>query len=156
MESKLIEKINQNYKEILNILKSFLKENFNNAKENNKKYNCFENTILNKKKNEIGKYIKEYSDENNLFFEAMKNTKQKIIDLIKDILTYKRKIIENKNESLYLVKHPQDCLFLLKIEEYNNNIYNYINLIENQISEYKYDKLESLYFILCNMKICSK
>ena len=156
MESKLIEKINQNYKEILNILKSFLKENFNNAKENNKNYDSFDNIILNKKKNEIGKYIEDYSNKKNSFFETMKNTKQKISDLIKDILTYKRKIIENTNESLYLVKHPQDCLFLLKIDEYNNNINNYINLIETQIYGYKYDKLESLFFILCNMKINSK
>ena len=156
MESKLIEKINQNYKEILNILKSFLKENFNNAKENNKNYNSFETNLLNKKKDEIGKYIEKYSQENNSFFDIMKSTKQKINDLIKDILTNKKKIIENTNESLYLVKHPQDCLFLLKIDEYNNNINNYINLIERQIFEYKYDKLESLYFVICNMKINSK
>ena len=156
MESKLIEKINQNYKEILNILKSFLKENFNNAKENNKNYNSFETNLLNKKKDEIGEYIEKYSQENNSFFDTMKSTKQKINDLIKDILTNKKKIIENTNESLYLVKHPQDCLFLLKIDEYNNNINNYINLIERQIFEYKYDKLESLYFVICNMKINSK
>ena len=156
MESKLIEKINQNYKEILNILKSFLKENFNNAKENNKNYISFETNLLNKKKDEIGKYIEKYSQENNSFFDTMKSTKQKINDLIKDILTNKKKIIENTNESLYLVKHPQDCLFLLKIDEYNNNINNYINLIERQIFEYKYDKLESLYFVICNMKINSK
>ena len=87
MESKLIEKINQNYKEILNILKSFLKENFNNAKENNKNYNSFENNILNKKNNEIGKYIEEYSHENNSLFETIKNTKQKISDLINFLYT---------------------------------------------------------------------
>ena len=138
------------------MLKSFLKENFNNAKENNKNYNSFENNILNKKQNEIGKYIEEYSHENNILVESIKKTKQKISDLIKDILNYKKKIIENTNESLYLVKHPQDCLFLLKIDEYNNNINSYINLIETQIFGYKYDKLESLYFILCNMKINSK
>ena len=51
----------------MNILKSFLKENFNNAKENNKNYNSFENNILNKKNNEIGKYIEEYSHEKYLF-----------------------------------------------------------------------------------------
>ena len=138
------------------MLKSFLKENFNNAKENNKNYNSFENNILNKKQNEIGKYIEEYSHENIILVESIKNTKQKISDVIKDILNYKKKIIENANESLYLVKHPQDCLFLLKIDEYNNNINSYINLIETQIFGYKYDKLESLYFLLCNMKINSK
>ena len=138
------------------MLKSFLKENFNNAKENNKNFNSFENNILNKKQNEIGKYIEKYSNENNILFESIKNTKQKVRDLIKDILNYKKKIIEKTNESLYLVKHPQDCLFLLKIDEYNNNINSYINLIETQILGYKYDKLESLYFILCNMKINSK
>ena len=156
MESKLINKINQNYNETLNILKTFLKENFNIAKENNKNFNSFEENILNKNKNEIEKYIQEYSNANNKILEKMNKIKINIDELINEILNNKIKIIENTNESLYLVKHPQDCLFLLQIEKYNNDIYNYLNLINSQIKEHNFDKLETIYFILSNIKISSK
>ena len=156
MESKLIEKINQNYIGILNILKEFLKDNFNVVKENNKNFNSFENNILNKKSNEIEKYINEYSNENNKLLEKINKVKINVDELINEIKSNKNQIIENSNESLYLVKHPKDCLFLLQIDNYNNNIYNYFNLIYSQINTHKYDKLESIYFILTNMKISSK
>ena len=156
MESKLINKINQNYNEILNILKTFLKENFNIAKENNKNFNSFEENILNKNKNEIEKYIQEYSNANNKILEKMNKIKINIDELINEILNNKIKIIENTNESLYLVKHPQDCLFLLQVDKYNNDIYNYLNLINSQIEGHNFDKLETIYFILSNIKISSK
>ena len=156
MESKLINKINQNYNEILNILKTFLKENFNIAKENNKNFNSFEENILNKNKNEIEKYIQEYSNANNKILEKMNKIKINIDELINEILNNKIKIIENTNESLYLVKHPQDCLFLLQVDKYNNDIYNYLNLINSQIEGHNLDKLETIYFILSNIKISSK
>ena len=156
MESKLIDKIKQDYNAILNMLKGFLKDNFIEAKENTKKYNTFENNILTKKNKEIGKYINEYSKENNILLEKIKNVKKNVYELIKDIISNKNKIIGNSNESLYLVKHPNDCLFLLQIDKYNSDIYNYLNLIYIQIDTHKSDKLESIYFILNNMKITSK
>ena len=156
MESKLINKINQNYNEILNILKTFLREIFNKVKENNKNFNSFEENILNKKDNEIDKYIQEYSNDNNKIFEKMNNLKNNINELINEILNNKMKIIENINESLFLVKHPQDCLFLLQVDKYNNDIYNYLNLINAQIEGHNFDKLETIYFILSNIKISSK
>ena len=156
MESKLINKINQNYIVILNMMKSFLKENFNEAKEHSRNFNNFEDNILSKKSNEIENYIKEYSNKNNKIFEKISNLKQSVNGLIAEILNDKKKIIENTNESLYLIKHPQDCLFLLKIDKYNDDIYNYLNLIDSQINGHKYDKLETIYFILTNIKISSK
>ena len=156
MESKLINKINQNYTGILNIMKLFLKDNFNTAEKNSENYNSFEDDILKKKYNEIEKYIQEYSYDNNKLLDKMDNLKKTVNNLIKEILDDKQKIINNTNESLYLVKHPQDCLFLLQIDNYNNNIYNYLNMIDYQINTHKYDKLETIYFILCNMKINSK
>ena len=157
METKLIEKINQIYLNILNTLKAFLKENFNHVKENNKNYNSFEEKILKlKKKEEIEKYIKEYTNENGKLIEKMKNIKNNIYTLINEILNNKNKIIENTKESLYLIKHPKDCSFLLQIDKFNNDIYNYLDLIYNQISSHKYDKIEYIYFIICNMKIVSK
>ena len=57
MESKLIEKINQNYSMILNILKRFLKENFVKFKQNSKNYESFERDSLNNKDNDINKFL---------------------------------------------------------------------------------------------------
>ena len=57
MESRLIEKINQNYSMILNILKRFLKENFVKFKQNSKNYESFERDLLNNKDNDINKFI---------------------------------------------------------------------------------------------------
>ena len=157
MEIKLIEKINQIYLNILNTLKTFLKENFNQVKENNKNNNLFGEKILKfKKKEEIEKYIKEYTNENGKLIEKMKNINNNIYMLINEILNNKNKIIENTKESLYLIKHPKDCSFLLQIDKFNNDIYNYLDLIYNQISSHKYDKIEYIYFIICNMKIASK
>ena len=154
MESKLIGKINQNYIRILNLLKSFLKENFNEAKKNSEIFNSFEDKIKKfNKTEEIEKYIKQFSNENDNLIDKFKNIKKNINELITDILENKIKIIENVNESLYLIKHPKDCLYLLKIEDNNNYIYNYINLIDYQINSHKYDKLEQIYFVLCNTKI---
>ena len=154
MESKLIGKINQNYIRILNLLKSFLKENFNEAKKNSEIFNSFEDKIKKfNKTEEIEKYIKQFSNENDNLIGKFKNIKKNINELITDILENKIKIIENVNESLYLIKHPKDCLYLLKIEDNNNYIYNYINLIDYQINSHKYDKLEQIYFVLCNTKI---
>ena len=156
MESKLINKINQNYAGIINIMKLFLKENFDAAEKNNKNYNYFEDNILKKKNNEIEKFIQEYSYDENKLLDKVKNLKKNVNDLIKEILNDKQKIINNTNESLYLVKHPQECLFLLQIDGYNDNIFNYLNLIDYQINSHKYEKLETIYFILCNIKISSK
>ena len=156
METKLINKINLNYARILNAMKSFLKENFDAAEKNNKNYNSFEDDILKKKNNEIEKYIQDYSYKENKLLDKMNNLKKDVNDLIKEILDDKQKIIDDTNESLYLIKHPQDCLFLLKIDGYNDNILNYLNLIDYQINAHKSEKLEAIFFILCNLKISSK
>ena len=57
MESKLIDKINQNYSMILSILKKFLKENFTKFKVNSKNFEEFEIDLLNKKGKEISNFI---------------------------------------------------------------------------------------------------
>ena len=137
-------------------MKLFLKENFNAAEKNNKNYNSFEDNILKKKNNEIEKFIQEYSYDENKLLDKLNTLKKNVNDLIKEILNDKQKIINNTNESLYLVKHPQDCLFLLQIDGYNDNIFNYLNLIDHQINSHKYEKLETIYFILCNLKISLK
>ena len=102
------------------------------------------------------KLIQEFSNENNKIIEEVKKIKKEINELIKDIIENKNKIIENKKESFYLVKHPKECLFLIEIDKYNKDIYNYLKLIEIQINSHKSDRLECLYFILNNIKIISK
>ena len=153
MESKFIDKINQNYFQMLNVLKSFLKENFGEFKLNTKNYNSFEKDILDKKDKEIPKFINDYSSKNFRLLNKLENVTNKINEMINENITNKNKIIENMNESLYLIKHPQKCLFLLEVEKNNNNVLNYLKLIEAQINNHKYDLMETIYFTLCNTKI---
>ena len=155
MESKLIEKINQNNSTILNILKNFLKENFTKIKANSKNYNSFEKDLLNINDKEIPKYIKDYSIKNDELFDKLENVKVKINELINDNINNKNKIIENMNESFYLIKHPQHTLLLLELEKNNENFLNYLKLIETQINSHKYDMIETIHFILSNIKINS-
>ena len=153
MESKLIDKINQNYSMILSILKKFLKENFTKFKINSKNFEEFEIDLLNKKGKEISNFINDYSNKNKEISSLFENIKITINDLIKDNMDNKNKIVENMKESLYLIKHPKQCLFLLDIEKYNNQILNYLKLIETQINNHKYDLIETIHFILTNIKI---
>ena len=155
MESKLIEKINQNNYTILNILKNFLKENFTKIKANSKNYNSFEKDLLIINDKEIPKYIKNYSIKNDELFDKLENVKVKINELINDNINNKNKIIENMNESFYLIKHPQHTLLLLELEKNNENFLNYLKLIETQINSHKYDMIETIHFILSNIKINS-
>ena len=155
MESKLIEKINQNYSKILNILKRFLKENFVKFKQNSKNYESFERDSLNNKDNDINKFLNDFRNKNEDILHELENIKMKINELIKDSINNKNKIIENINESFYLIKHPQQCLFLLELEKNNENLLNYFNLIETQINNHKYEMIESIYFLLSNIKMNS-
>ena len=155
MESKLIEQINQNYIQILNISKRFLKENFTELKTNSKKYKSFENDILNCKNEDIPKFINDYSNKNSEIMNKLQNMKVKINDLINDNINNKNKIIENMNESFYLIKHPHHCLFLLEVDKTNKNFLNYLKLIETQVNAHKFDMIESIYFIISNIKINS-
>ena len=153
MESKLIEKINQNYSMILNILKRFLKENFVKFEENSKNYNSFENNLINIKGKDIDKFINKFRNKNDDILNELENVKVKINELIKENINNKNKIVENTNDSFYLIKHPKHCLFLLEMEKYNENMMNYVNLIETQINNHKYEMIESIYFLLSNVKI---
>ena len=153
MESKLIEKINQNYSTILSILKNFLKENFLKIKANSKNYNSFENDLLNTKDKQIPKFINDYSIKNDELFDKFENIKVRINELINDNIKNKNKIVEKMNESFYLIKHPQHSLLLLELEKNNDNFLNYLKLIETQINSHKYDMIESIHFILSNIKL---
>ena len=153
MESKLIEKINQNYSTILSILKNFLKENFLKIKANSKNYNSFENDLLNTKDKQIPKFINDYSIKNEELFDKFENVKVRINELINDNINNKNKIVEKMNESFYLIKHPQHSLLLLELEKNNDNFLNYLKLIETQINSHKYDMIESIHFLLSNIKL---
>ena len=153
MESKLIEKINQNYSMILNILKRFLKENFVKFKENSKNYNSLEKNLINIKGKDIDKFINHFRNKNDDILNELENIKVKINELIKENINNKNKIVENTNESFYLIKHPKQCLFLLEMEKNNENLMNYVNLIETHINNHKYEMIESIYFLLSNVKI---
>ena len=155
MESKLIDKINQNYSMILNLLKNFLKENFSKLKANSNNYNSFEKDLLNTKDKSIPKFINDYSIKNDEILNKLENIKVQIKELINDNINNKNKIIENMNESLYLIKHPQQCLFLLELEKNNTKFLNYLKLIETQINTHKYDLIESIHFLLSNIKMKS-
>ena len=82
MESKLIEKINQNYSMILNILKRFLKENFVKFKQNSKNYESFERDSLNNKDNDINKFLNDFRNKNEDILHEFENIKMKINELI--------------------------------------------------------------------------
>ena len=153
MESKLIDQINQNYIMILNILKRFLKENFIDLKLNSQKYKSFEKDILNTKSKDIPKFINEYSNQNSSIFNNLEKIKVKINELINENINNKNKIIENMNESLYLIKHPQQCLFLMEVEKNNNKFLNYLNLIESEVNIHKYENLETIHYVLSNIRI---
>ena len=153
MESKLIEKINQNYSTILSILKNFLKENFLKIKANSKNYNSFENDLLNTKDKQIPKFINDYSIKNDELFEKFENVKVRINELINDNINNNNKIVEKMNESFYLIKHPQHTLLLLELKKNNDNFLNYLKLIETQINNHKYDMIESIHFLLSNIKL---
>ena len=153
MESKLINQINQNYIMILNILKKFLRENFIDLKMNSKNYNSFEKDLLNTKSNDISKFINDYSNKNSSIMNNLEKVKIKINELINENINNKNKVIENMNESLYLIKHPQDCLFLLEVEKNNNKFLNYLNLIESEVNIHKYENLETIHYVLSNLRI---
>ena len=153
MESKLINQINQNYIMILNILKKFLRENFIDLKMNSKNYKSFEKDLLNTKSNDISKFINDYSNKNSTILNDLEKVKVKINELINENINNKNKVIENMNESLYLIKHPQDCLFLLEIEKNNNKFLNYLNLIESEVNIHKYENLETIHYVLSNLRI---
>ena len=153
MESKLINQINQNYIMILNILKKFLRENFIDLKMNSKNYKSFEKDLLNTKSNDISKFINDYSNKNSTILNDLEKVKVKINELINENINNKNKVIENKNESLYLIKHPQDCLFLLEVEKNNNKFLNYLNLIESEVNIHKYENLETIHYVLSNLRI---
>ena len=131
MESKLIEKINQNYSMILNILKRFLKENFVKFKENSKNYNSLEKNLINIKGKDIDKFINQFRNKNDDILNELENIKVKINELIKENINNKNKIVENTNESFYLIKHPKQCLFLLEMEKNNENLMNYLNIFSH-------------------------
>ena len=156
MESKLIEKINLKYQEILNTLKSFVKDNFNLIKEKKQRYDSLESWLLKLQKKdkskEVEEYIIDFSNKNDKIDEKLKQIKNMYDSNIKEIINNKNKIVENSTESFYLIKHPNDCLFLLNIDKYNENISNYIILLEKQIQNNEYDKIETIYYLLCNMK----
>ena len=118
---------------ILNILKKFLRENFIDLKMNSKNYKSFEKDLLNTKSNDISKFINDYSNKNSTILNDLEKVKVKINELINENINNKNKVIENMNESLYLIKHPQDCLFLLEVEKNNNKFLNYLNLIESEV-----------------------
>ena len=153
MESKLINQINQNYIMILNILKKFLRENFIDLKMNSKNYNSFEKDLLNTKSNDISKFINDYSNKNSTILNDLEKVKAKINELINENINNKNKVIENMNESLYLIKHPQDCLFLLEVEKNNNKFLNYLNLIESEVNIHKYENIETIHYVLSNLRI---
>ena len=153
MESKLINQINQNYIMILNILKKFLKENFIDLKLNSKNYKSFEKDLLNTKSNDISKFINDYSNKNSTILNDLEKVKVKINELINENINNKNKVIENMNESLYLIKHPQDCLFLLEVEKNNNKFLNYLNLIESEVNIHKYENIETIHYVLSNLRI---
>ena len=153
MESKLINQINQNYIIILNILKKFLRENFIDLKMNSKNYKSFEKDLLNTKSNDISKFINDYSNKNSTILNNLEKVKVKINELINENINNKNKVIENMNESLYLIKHPQDCLFLLEVEKNNNKFLNYLNLIESEVNIHKYENLETIHYVLSNLRI---
>ena len=83
----------------------------------------------------------------------LENVKVKINELIKENINNKNKIVANTNDSFYLIKHPKQCLFLLEMEKNNENLMNYVNLIETHINNHKYEMIESIYFLLSNVKI---
>ena len=153
MELKLINQINQNYIMILNILKKFLRENFIDLKMNSKNYKSFEKDLLNTKSNDISKFINDYSNKNSTILNDLEKVKVKINELINENINNKNKVIENMNESLYLIKHPQDCLFLLEVEKNNNKFLNYLNLIESEVNIHKYENLETIHYVLSNLRI---
>ena len=153
MESKLINQINQNYIMILDILKKFLRENFIDLKTNSKNYKSFEKDLLNTKSNDISKFINDYSNKNSTILNDLEKVKVKINELINENINNKNKVIENMNESLYLIKHPQDCLFLLEVEKNNNKFLNYLNLIESEVNIHKYENLETIHYVLSNLRI---
>ena len=153
MESKLINQINQNYIMILNILKKFLRENFIDLKMNSKNYKSFEKDLLNTKSNDISKFINDYSNKNSTILNDLEKVKVKINELINENINNKNKVIENMNESLYLIKHPQDCLFLLEVEKNNNKFLNYLNLIESEVNIHKYENLETIHYVLSNLRL---
>ena len=156
MESKLIEKINSKYQEILNSLKSFVKDNFNTIKDKKQRYDSLEPSLLKRlnkgKSKEVEEYINDFSIKNDKIYDKLKQIKDIYNSNIKEIISNKNKIVENNMESFYLIRHPNDCLFLLNIDKYNENISNYLILLEKQIENNKYDKIETIYYLLCNMK----
>ena len=134
-------------------MKNFLKENFLKIKANSKNYNSFENDLLNTKDKQIPKFINDYSIKNDELFDKFENIKVRINELINDNINNKNKIVEKMNESFYLIKHPHHTLLLLELEKNNDNFLNYLKLIETQINSHKYDMIESIHFLLSNIKL---
>ena len=69
--------------------------------------------LINIKGKDIDKFINKFRNKNDDILNELENVKVKINELIKENINNKNKIVENTNESFYLIKHPKQCLFIL-------------------------------------------
>ena len=72
------------------------------------------------------------------------NMKERIINMINEINTLKINIENSINESPFLNKNPLVCKFILELPNKIRVIESYINLLENEIKNIKYNNLDMI------------
>ena len=72
------------------------------------------------------------------------NMKERIINMINEINTLKINIENSINESPFLNKNPLVCKFILELPNKINVIESYMDLLENEIKNIKYNNLDMI------------
>ena len=142
MERKKVDLILENINSVYKEFKKFIQESFPKFKNM-----CIEeNDIVSwgNDKDIKNKKIEDYCYNKEKVDSAFINMKNKNLNIIEDINKLKKEIEESLNESPFLTKNPLICKFLLELPSKINVIHSYLNLIENEIKNYKYENIDMI------------
>lgn len=150
MEKKKINLILENMNFVYFEFKKFIQENFGKFKTL-----CNEESDIVSWKNEKeikNKKIEDFFYNKENINNNFNNMKIRILEIIKEIDKLKKEVEESLNDSPFLSKNPLVCKFLLELPSKINVIHSYLNVIENEIKNYKYDNIDMI-FNMINISI---
>ena len=134
----ILDKLNSIYVEF----KKFIHENLSNVK----RLYAQNEDIFNwgNEKDVKNKLIEDFYIRKGNIKTIFNNMKERIINMINEINKLKIDIENSINESPYLSKNPLVCKFILELPNKLSVIESYINLLENEINNNKYNNLDMI------------
>ena len=122
--------------------KKFIHENLSSIKkiyyENNNIFNW------GNEKDVKNKIIEDFNFRKENIKNVFNNMKKRIINMINEINTLKINIENSINESPFLNKNPLVCKFILELPNKINVIESYMDLLENEIKNNKYNNIDMI------------